>query len=207
MFDFKKLFYDRTDCLVFKAVNHTSDNYGWIGGNAPLYFDNKISLINTDNVEYYFYITVKNPINKDNAFSIFIPKEYENYSENNIYPNCSIKLFEHKICDESKNDFSNNKEITKHYIQFIKECGTEKATEENYLIKFGGKPDLIQEEEYYYEHLQKDNFNFLFQIDEYGYPDTLINGNSPFGFGALYIYANIQNNIINNPLAGFWQFS
>jgi hypothetical protein len=207
MFDFSELFSDRTNCLLFNAVNQTPDNYGWIGGNAPLYFDDKIPLINTNGIEYYFYITIQNPFKTDKAFSVFVPKEYDNYLENNIYPKCSIKLIEHTLCNESENNIFNNSIMHKHYIQFMKKCDTEEARNENYLIKFGGKPDLIQNEEYYYESLHNDNFNFVFQVDENGYPDTLLDGNYPFGYGALYIYGNIQNNDIQNPLTGFWQYS
>ena len=42
------------------------------------------------------------------------------------------------------------------------------------------------------------------QIDEDYYPDDLIDGNYIFGYGALYLYKNIDNNKI---IAGFWQFS
>jgi hypothetical protein len=201
-----ELFEKRTKCLLFNASENSIENYGWIGGNSPAYFDDKFSLINT-NIEHTFYLTLKNPINIGKAISIFIPKEYNNYLENNIYPNCSIKVFEHEMTDESNNSFFRNNSLNKHFLNFIEETETDEAVEKTYLIKFGGKPDFIQEETYYYEPLNNNGFNFLFQIDENGYPDNLLTGSYPFGYGGLYIYAKINGDIVNNILAGFWQYS
>jgi hypothetical protein len=191
--------------LLFSANENFLENYGWIGGNSPVYFDDKIPLVN--NNEYLFYLTIKNPVNDKRTISIFLPKDYDNYLENNIYPNCSIKVFEHEITDESNNSFFKNKSLNKHYLKLMDEFETDEAIDKNYLIKFGGKPDLIQEEEYYYETLNNNGFNFLFQIDENGYPDNLLAGNYPFGYGGLYIYARINKSIVNDILAGFWQYS
>jgi len=62
---------------------------------------------------------------------------------------------------------------------------------------------------YYFEELHKDGFSFLFQIDEDGYPTDVdfIEGNYPFGFGAVYVYAKILGSSIEKPCVGYWQFS
>ncbi|MET3832014.1 hypothetical protein ABIC86_003486 [Paenibacillus sp. DS2363] len=54
-----------------------------------------------------------------------------------------------------------------------------------------------------------ESFSFLFQVDEDGYPETLVQHeyNYPFGFGSLYIFAMIRATEIQQPVAGFWQFS
>lgn len=76
------------------------------------------------------------------------------------------------------------------------------------MIKVGGNPRLIQNEDYYFAKLKKDSLSFFFQVDEDGYPDTLIreDGNYPFGFGSLYIFAKMEKEI-QHPTAGFCQFS
>lgn len=43
-------------------------------------------------------------------------------------------------------------------------------------------------------------------IDEDYYPDNLLNGNYPFGYGALYIYYKDNKDNID-VVAGFWQYS
>ena len=219
MTNYTELFEKRSKCLLFNATENVSDNYGWIGGNPPDYFDDKIALINTDNIRYSFLMTVKNPLNIENAISIFIPQEFSHRIENNKYPDCSIKIFEHKITDESDNPFFRNEnEIEKkHYIQLIGEIDEEKIDKQSsdefdededeaftYLIKFGGKPVLIQEEQFYYEQLHTDGYTFLFQIDENGYPDGLMK-EYIFGYGALYVYGKLSDSSINNIIAGYWQ--
>lgn len=48
--------------------------------------------------------------------SIFIPEEYEDYLDHNIYPNCSIKVMEHPISAESVNDLFTHLGLRKHAI-------------------------------------------------------------------------------------------
>ncbi|WP_260405240.1 hypothetical protein [Paenibacillus sp. 598K] len=49
----------------------------------------------------------------------------------------------------------------------------------------------------------------MFQVDEDGYPDTLLREDSsyPFGFRALYVFAQIGTSEMQEPVAGFWQYS
>ena len=204
LFDFNSLFEDRNRCFLYGLNEEPNMNFGWIGGNAPVFFEDKISIVN-DGIEYYFYLTLINPLNKNKSISIFVPKDENIYMDNDVYPNCKIKLIEHETSPESKKQIFNNNFLRKHFIHYLKECDNE--NEEVFFIKFGGTPDLIQEEEYYYENLNKNGFEFLLQIDENGYTDNLLGDSYPFHYGALYIYAEIKNNIINNPIAGFWQFS
>jgi len=215
----KELLENRSKCLLYNAVEDSFENFGWIGGNPPEYFDDKISMFNNDNIEYRFYLTFNNPINNENAFSIFIPKKYSDRIDNNRYPNCSLKIFEHKISAESENSILKMNEINRHYLKFIEEVEEEKfqkqyteefneTVDDSYsaLVKFGGNPVLIQEEVYYYEQLLDDGYVFLFQIDEDGYPDSLVS-EYPFGYGALYVYGKMNNGTTNDVIVGYWQFS
>ncbi|MDR3295011.1 MAG: hypothetical protein LBT26_04150, partial [Clostridiales Family XIII bacterium] len=45
---------------------------GWIGGNAPAYFDDKQALVNEADCKYYFYMAFVNPVN-NRMYSVFIP--------------------------------------------------------------------------------------------------------------------------------------
>lgn len=73
------------------------------------------------------------------------------------------------------------------------------------MIKLGGNPRLIQHEDYYFTKLTEDSFSFFFQVDEDGYPDTLLQDDHsyPFGFGSLYIFAKTGTNDSQDPVAGF----
>lgn len=205
MASYQSLLIDRTVCILYKAVEEKTPLIsGWIGGNPPLYFDNCLELKDHN---YTFYLTLQHPFHKEQMISIFIP-DYDSYLEHDIYPDCSIKVFEHPTTQES--ELSNLKSsfmIDKKYIVESRICNTNEAINIPYLIKFGGTPDFIQQKEYYYKNLDKDAFKFLFQIDERGYPDGLIKGNYPFSFGGVYIYANITQNSFSNPIAGFWQYT
>jgi hypothetical protein len=220
MINFKDLFEKRSKCLLYNATKDASDNCGWIGGNPPEYFDDKISLINTEGVEYSFYLTIENPIDTENAISIFIPKNFNDRINNNEHANCSIKIFEHKITGESNNSFfRNDKEINKNYIKFDGKTDEEKIDTQytvdfdetvdesfGFLIKFGGKPVHIQGNQYYYEALHNKGYTFIFQIDEDGYPNDFVK-TYPFNYGALYIYGKINDNIVNDIIVGYWQYS
>ena len=206
MASYQSLLIDRTESILYKAVEEKTPLIsGWIGGNPPEYFDNH--LISKENNNYSFYLSLLNPFDEERMISIFIP-DYDSYLEHAIYPDCSIKVFEHPTTQES--ELSNLKSsfmIDKKYIVESRICNTNEAINIPYLIKFGGTPDFIQQKEYYYKNLDKDAFKFLFQIDEGGYPDGLIKGNYPFSFGGVYIYANITQNSFSNPIAGFWQYT
>ena len=205
MASYQSLLIDRTESILYKAVEEKTPLIsGWIGGNPPLCFDNCLELKDHN---YTFYLTLQNPFHQEQMISIFIP-DYDSYLEHAIYPDCSIKVFEHPTTQES--ELSNLKSsfmIDKKYIVESRICNTNEAINIPYLIKFGGTPDFIQQKEYYYKNLDKDAFKFLFQIDEGGYPDGLIKGNYPFSFGGVYIYANITQNSFSNPIAGFWQYT
>lgn len=202
---------ERTDCILYYAEPDLPNEYGtgWIGGNAPGYFDNRADLIQEGTKKYYFYLCLAHPFKHESMISIFIPEEYEDYLDHNIYPNCSIKVMEHPISAESVNDLFTHPGLRKHAISDGIISNDEKSMDQSFVIKLGGNPRLIQHEDYYFTKLTEDSFSFFFQVDEDGYPDTLLQDDHsyPFGFGSLYIFAKTGTNDSQDPVAGFWQFS
>ncbi|MEK3949634.1 hypothetical protein MHB46_14580 [Paenibacillus sp. FSL H7-0703] len=202
---------ERTDCILYYAGSALSNEHsaGWIGGNAPDFFDDQSDLIHEGNQKYVFYLSLVHPFKPESMISIFIPEDYEEYLENNIYPNCSVKVIEHPTSTESAKDMFTNPGLVKHAISEGKPSHDEKSMDQPFLIKVGGNPRLIQNEDYYFTKLKEESFSFLFQVDEDGYPETLLQEdyNYPFGFGSLYIFANVGTTEIQHPVAGFWQFS
>ncbi|MFD0715672.1 hypothetical protein [Paenibacillus sp. GCM10027626] len=209
--NFTKILTERTDCIIYHATpNPSAENCtSWIGGNAPEFFDDKADFINEGDQKYYFYLSIITPFKKS-MISIFIPAEFEEYLENNIYPHCSIKVIEHPISPESVKNIFTHPDLIKHAISDGELSDDQKSMDESFLIKLGGNPRLIQPKNYYFTKLQEESYSFLLQVDEDGYPETLLQDdcrNYPFSFGALYIFAKIGMNEIQNPIAGFWQFS
>lgn len=202
---------ERTDCILCYTEPGLSNEQGkgWIGGNAPAFFDDQADLIHEGNQHYYFYLSLVHPFKSESMISIFIPEDYGEYLENNIYPNCSIKALEHPISTESVEDRFTNPGLIKHTISDGELSNDEKSRDQSFLIKVGGNPRLIQNEDYYFTKLREESFSFLFQVDEDGYPETLLQEDYsyPFSFGSLYIFANVGTDGIQNPVAGFWQFS
>ncbi|MEB4782142.1 hypothetical protein P5G60_10330 [Paenibacillus jamilae] len=202
---------ERTECILYYAGSILSNKHsaGWIGGNAPEFFDNQSDLIHEDNQKYVFYLSLVHPFKPESMISIFIPEDYEEYLENNIYPNCSVKVIEHPTSTESVKDMFTNPGLVKHAIPDGKLSHDKKSMDQPFLVKIGGNPRLIQNEDYYFAKLKEESFSFFFQVDEDGYPETLLQEdyNYPFGFASLYIFANVGATEIHHPVAGFWQFS
>lgn len=200
---------ERKESILFQLDKNRNVGNGWIGGNAPAYFDDKGELLSEIGFDYNFYLCFVNPLDKNNMISIFIPKKYENRVSKNIYPNCSLYVFEHPISIESLDSTYTEFGIDKHYISEGILVSEEQAFETPFFIKFGGNPFHIQEEEYYYRELEKNGYNFLCQIDEDGYPSGLFHSGTSllFGFGAVYLYAIVTKDSIKDPIVGYWQYS
>ena len=205
----KNLLIERTESILFQLDNKQNVGNGWIGGNAPAYFDDKSELFSEIGSAYQFYLCFVNPLDKNTMLSIFIPKEYEHRISKNIYPNCSLYVFEHPVSEESLVSTYTDFGIVKHYISEGRLVSEAQAFDTSFFIKFGGSPFHIQEEEYYYKELEKNGYRFLCQIDEDGYPSELFHADTsfPFGFGAVYLYAFVTENSVKNPIAGYWQYS
>ena len=84
-----------------KIANISSDascnEIGRIGGNIPACL-----LKNIDSFKHYkFFLMVQNPSASNEYLSIFVPESYDIMVDNNIYPNCSLKVFVHSFSEES----------------------------------------------------------------------------------------------------------
>ncbi|KKO54329.1 hypothetical protein [Paenibacillus sp. DMB20] len=202
-----KILEERKECMLFQTSENDSGN-GWIGGNAPAYFDELEDMINKE-TGMYFYLSIVNPFDDHEMISIFAPKEFEDRISRNRYPNCSLFTMKHPKSEESKLDTFADPDLVKHFISEADIVSDKQSFEERFLIKFGGTPRHIQGEKYYYKGLHDDGFDFIFQVDEDGYPDTLLKPRKsyPFSFGAIYIYARMLEGSIENPIQSYWQFS
>lgn len=88
--------------------------------------------------------------------SIFIPNDYEKYVKHNQYPDCSIKVMEHAMTDESLNDHFAHPDLTKHLISHRETCSDLHSMDQSFLIKLGGSPRLVQDEDYYSAKLREE---------------------------------------------------
>lgn len=209
MGNFKSLFVERSKALIFEGKKFIEGDTSWIGGNAPAYFDNQEDFQCKYSSKYYFLLSLVNPLNPNMMFTIFFPRDYDEYLENNMYPNCTILLVEHPLSNESSKEVFTNPNMKKYAINNCKLINNDTSENHNFLVKFGGSPVHIQNKNIFTRELKADSFDFLFQIDEQGYPeeDDFIQGNYPFSYGAIYVYAQISNESVTAPVVGYWQFS
>ncbi|MGA3674592.1 hypothetical protein [Lysinibacillus agricola] len=200
---------NRSKALIFKGRKFNDGDTSWIGGNAPAYFDDQKDFQSKYGSKYYFYLSLVNPLNPTMMVTIFFPRDYDEYLENNKYPNCAILLVEHPVSNESSTDVFTNPNMKKYAIDNCGVINNDTSENQIFLVKFGGTPEHIQDKNFYTKELVADSYEFLFQIDEQGYPeeDDFIQGNYPFSYGALYIYAQIKNENVTDPVIGYWQFS
>ncbi|MBF1472161.1 hypothetical protein [Prevotella pallens] len=183
-----------------KIANISSDascnEKGRIGGNIPVCL-----LKDIDSFKHYkFFLMVQNPSASNEYLSIFVPESYDIMVDNNIYPNCSLKVFVHSFSEESDNN--------DYTLEGVRKCSLtefEEVQDDEYgFITSGKRPQLIQDEDYYFEKLKEDGFDFFLQIDEDYYPDGVISGDYILGYGAMYLYKHRKTNEI---IVGFWQYS
>ena len=177
-------------------LDSSSAGIGRIGGNIPIYFLDK-----KEDIEgFKYYMTIQKPDNPKEYISILIPDSYDAMIANNIYPNCSLKVFTHSFSDESdkrsytleglhKSSLMGNKEVENKTFDFVTQAPI---------------PKLIQDEDYYFKRLEEDGFTFYLQIDEDYYPEDLLSGNYILGYGAIYLY---KHNKTGKIIVGFWQYS
>jgi hypothetical protein len=178
---------------ISKIDEYSSKLRGRLGGNIPIEFEHREVEIKG----YQFYLCVENPLTQNKMISIFLPKDYDLMIDHNIYPDCSIKLFVHDYTDESENENYTNKNINKSSLTPFSIVNGDDLG----LIRIGDSPRLLQDENYYFEKIEEDGYNFLMQIDEDYYSDNTLNGDYPLGYGAIYIYSKKENIIV-----GFFQF-
>lgn len=207
------LFENRTHSLVMYPLHTDYSLPSWIGGNAPAFFDDNAAFAFLRDQNYLFYLSVTlpetdsmEPVPGQKMISVFVPAEYERYLENNIYPTCDIQVLQHPISPESALETYTNPALAKHGLTAGKWMEDEIIAEEPFLIKIGGEPKFIQQEDSYLTALHQDGYDFFIQIDEEGYADGMVE-EYVFGYGALYLFAKFDDGKWIDPIAGFWQYS
>jgi len=67
-----KVLVERTDSIVYHAESdlRKDQGKGWIGGNAPDFFDDQDDLIHEGNQKYVFYLTLVHPFKPESMISI-----------------------------------------------------------------------------------------------------------------------------------------
>ncbi|MGL5274196.1 hypothetical protein SAMN04488018_102213 [Myroides marinus] len=177
-----------------ECIPYDNSIKGRIGGNVPGIIENDIP------EGYVFYATIVHPDMEDKMLSILIYEDFEILLDKSIYPDIAVRVIEHDYSTMS-NKQSGIKDLG---ICSISEYTSKRMDEEEaILIKCYGAPDLIQEESFYIEPLEKDNYSFYLMIDEDGY-NTEILGDYVFMYGALYLY---KHNETGKVIAGYWQCS
>lgn len=69
---------------------------------------------------------------------------------------------------------------------------SEDKDSENILVKIGGEPSLIQDEESYYKELEEHGFSFFLSIDEDGYSEDVTIGSYPSDMVLCIYISTIQ---------------
>ena len=145
---------------------------GW--GMHPLFDDNAaFAFLREQNYLFYLSVTLpdtnsKGPVPGQEMISVFVPAEYERYLENNRYPTCDIQVFLHPASPESALETYSNPALVKHSLTEWTWVEDGAVTDEPCLVRIGGNPRLIQQEDSYFTALHQDGYEFFIQIDERG---------------------------------------
>lgn len=207
----------------YYLTGNEKNSIGWLGGNAPEWFDDKKDLVDEPNRHYGFYCTFQ--LESPQSLSIFIPENSDYLLENNIYPNCSIKAFVHPTTKESENGYfrlmheklAMNTKLTAYQRKFdysmpvlaktFITTNNVKSEYEAAFLTIGEDIFYIQDENFYRQYLLNEGYEIWGYINEEGYyplvlQTDFIRGNMPLSFGAMYLYKR-GNTII----VGYWQYS
>jgi hypothetical protein len=65
------------------------------------------------------------------------------------------------------------------------------------LLRLGGRPERLQDQTFYYDHLHQDG----------DLSNDMIDGSMPFCYGTLYLYAKFEGGGLRDMVAGFWHCS
>lgn len=211
------------DFKYYYLTQTAHESLGWLGGNAPAWFDDKKEMVEGDNNHYGFYCTLA--IDDVQSLSVFIPESFKELLDRNIYPNCSIKSFIHPTTAESANTFfrlmperpSSKEKLTAYQKRFdytipvlnkvyLSHCPTDE-NEKSAFITIGADIFYIQDKNFYRQKLEQDGYHIWGCINEDGYYPLcrtvdFIHGNMPLNFGAIYLYKK-DDSIV----AGYWQTS
>lgn len=100
--------------MQFVVSEHDKQTGSRIGGYAPSYFDDDLIMEKYSLLRYVYYFSIGAdllPNLTDNEISIFIPKDFDLYNSNNIYPHFPIKCIMHTPSIRGNNEKICNKNI------------------------------------------------------------------------------------------------
>lgn len=216
---YNDIFISRQKSLQFIVSEHDKQTGSRIGGYAPSYFDDDLIMEKYSLLRYVYYFSIGAdllPNLTDNEISIFIPKDFDLYNSNNIYPHFPIKCIMHTPSIRGNNEKICNKNIMSRQlistgiINDLEEV--EDVDEPGKMLlepvmgnKIGGTPAMLQREPSYYTWLDKDKYEFVMQFDESSYLRNQIIGNEPFCHGIIYFYGKFENGVLVDLVGGFWQ--
>ncbi len=160
-----------------------------IGGNAPQWCER----MGNELESLLFYGSFQHPYQLETQVSVFFNGDPDELLQRRIYPDCAVRVFTHEPSAEGSD--------TRFTCDYLNLTSIESGDEDGLIIM--GQPEMIQEEEYYTDALDRDGWEFLMQIDEAGYPDDLAT-TYPFFYGALYLYWKPESGEV---IAGYWQCS
>mgnify|MGYP000843750238 FL=1 len=160
-----------------------------IGGNAPQWCEH----MGNELEGLLFYGSFQHPYQLETQVSVFFNGDPDELLQRRIYPDCAVRVFTHEPSAEGSD--------TRFTCDYLNLTSIESGDEDGLIIM--GQPEMIQEEEYYTDALDRDGWEFLMQIDEAGYPDDLAT-TYPFFYGALYLYWKPESGEVT---AGYWQCS
>lgn len=223
---FHELFTTRKSKIRYFLTGSAVDNFGWVGGNAPQYFDDKVDMVSDPDRRFFFYLTMLNPVD-GTMLSVFIPDDFSFRLSRNHHP-CAVKVFAHDVSPESDQHlyelvedvpgvdglpeslqsdaavWQANHDWSKPVLR--KTYLSKKRGDSPPFLQVGGKPKFLQHEDSFWAHLHDEGYSFFCCADEDGYPDETLQGNYPFSYGAVYFYAKIGDTL-DDIIAGFWQYS
>jgi hypothetical protein len=210
MINFDSLFVNRDNSILLQIEGTNSAYRSKVGGLPPAFVDEAAFIQNEDLIGYSYLFTLSDAFSSyidGKELSVFILKNYSDYSHNSIWPKFNLICFVHPPYKQlSKNTDLVHPTVKEGSLTTLtKSTGPDE--EYSYFIKIGSNPYLLQEEEYFYSELEKNGYEFIFQLDENGLSPEFLDGSYPFGFGSVYFYGEVDRKAkkITNIIAGYWQ--
>ena len=150
--NFSSLFVNRNSSILLQIEDLNPDFKSKLGGLPPAFVDEVTFNHKEELGDYAYMFTLSDEFSyfidgKD--LSVFIPKNYDDYSQHSIYPDFNLKCFIH----ESYNVLSKNTDLIYPAVKegslatLTKTSGSDE--EYSYFIKVGSNPYLLQEEQYF----------------------------------------------------------
>lgn len=182
------------------SLTCTTDGPSRVGGGLPAVLLSEPALGRGRR----FFLTLSHvdfPALGERDLSVLFDGDFSPFGESTVYPDIGIRCLLHPPCQMTSGTEGIIPELSRGSLF---EQGDVK---DSWFIKYGGAPELVQEEDYHQRALLDAGFEFLFQVDEDGYPDGFLSGRYPLCYGALYVFAKFdRTGRVIDVTAGFTQF-